>query len=107
MHAVLVECAQAATRTRHCRFRGYQNTLTVRQGYKRAIVATARKMLRVIYAVLRCTNPYRQPGDRLRSTHGPTKRAALDPDADEVRHRPQDRRDRATGPRLTISSATG
>ena len=72
MHAVLVECAQAATRTRHCRFRGYQNTLTVRQGYKRAIVATARKMLRVIYAVLRCTNPYRQPGDRLRSTHGPT-----------------------------------
>lgn len=56
-----VECIQAATRTRHCRFRGYQNAPTVRQGYKRATVVTARKMLRVIYAVLRCTNPYRHP----------------------------------------------
>ena len=33
----------------------------VRRGYKRAIVATAHKMLRVIYVVLRDAKPYHDP----------------------------------------------
>ena len=35
--------------------------LTVRRGVKRAIVATAHKMLHVIYAVLDRRTPYRDP----------------------------------------------
>ena len=61
MRAVLVECAHAAARTHDCQFRGYHRALTVRRGYKRATVATAHKMLRVIYSVLRSRTPYRDP----------------------------------------------
>ena len=61
LRAVLVECAHAAARTHDCQFRGYHRALTVRRGYKRATVATAHKMLRVIYSVLRSETPYRDP----------------------------------------------
>ena len=47
LRAVLVECAHAAARTHGCQFRGYHKALMVRRGYKRAIVATAHKLLRV------------------------------------------------------------
>ena len=33
----------------------------MRRGYRRAIVATAHKMLRVIFAILRDGTPYRDP----------------------------------------------
>ncbi len=58
---VLIECAHAAARTHHCQFRGYHKALTVRRGYKRAIVATAHKLLRVIYCVLKTNTPYLDP----------------------------------------------
>ena len=59
--AVLVECAHGAARTKHCQFQKYHKALRVRRGYKRAIVATAHKLLRCIFAVLRDGTPYRDP----------------------------------------------
>ena len=53
LRAVLVECAHAAARTHGCQFRAYHKALMVRRSYKRAIVATAHKLLRVLYVVLR------------------------------------------------------
>ena len=41
--------------------RGYHKALMVRRGYKRAIVATAHKLLRVLYVVLRDARPYQNP----------------------------------------------
>ena len=61
LRTVLVECAHGAARTRGCQFQGYHKALMVRRGYKRAIVATAHKMLRVIYVVLRDGTPYHDP----------------------------------------------
>ena len=61
LRAVLVECAHGAARTHGCQFRGYHKALMVRRGYKRAIVATAHKLLRVLYVVLRDARPYRDP----------------------------------------------
>lgn len=58
---MLIECAQAAARTHHCQFRGHHKALTVRRGYKRATVATAHKLLRVIHCVLKSNTPYRDP----------------------------------------------
>ena len=61
LRAVLVECAHGAARTQGCQFRGYHKALMVRRGYKRAIVATAHKLLRVLYVVLRDARPYHDP----------------------------------------------
>ena len=61
LRAVLVGCAHGAARTRGCQFHAYHRALTVRRGYKRAIVATAHKLARVIFAVLRDGRPYRDP----------------------------------------------
>lgn len=61
LRTVLVECAHAAARTHGCQFRGYHKALMVRRGYKRAIVATAHKLLRVLYVVLRDAQPYHDP----------------------------------------------
>ena len=56
---------RAAARARqflhHCQFRGYHKALTIRRGFKRATVATAHKMLRVIFRVLTTRTPYRDP----------------------------------------------
>ncbi len=61
LREVLIECAHGAARTRDCQFQGYHKALTVRRGYKRATVATAHKMLRVIFRVLQSATPYRDP----------------------------------------------
>ena len=61
LREVLIECAQAAARTRDCQFRGFHKALTVRRGYKRATVATAHKLLRVIHCLLKSNAPYRDP----------------------------------------------
>ena len=61
LRAVLVECAHAAARTHDCQFRAYHKALMVRRGYKRAISATAHKLLRSVFAVLRDRRPYRDP----------------------------------------------
>ena len=61
LREVLVECAHGAAHTSDCQFEGFSKALTVRRGRKRAIVATASKMLRVIYAVLKSGKPYQDP----------------------------------------------
>ena len=62
LRAVLIECAHAAIRTSGCQFQGYHEAVKSRRGYKRAVVATAHKMLRTIYAMLRDGKPYVDPG---------------------------------------------
>ena len=62
LRAILVECAHAAVRTRGCQFHTYHQEVKSRRGYKRAIVAVAHKMLRTIYAMLRDSTPYADPG---------------------------------------------
>ena len=61
LREILIECAHGAAHTKDCQFKGFSRALTVRRGSKRAIVATANKMLRVIYAVLKSRKPYRDP----------------------------------------------
>ncbi len=62
LRATLAECAHAAARTTGSQFHGYHRALAARLGYKRAILATAHKLLRVIHAVLRDDRPYIDPG---------------------------------------------
>ena len=62
LRAVLVECAHGAARTNNCQFQAYHKALTGRRGYKRAIVATAHKLVRCVFAALRDGTPYRDPG---------------------------------------------
>ncbi len=61
LRGLLVACAHGAARTRTSQFHAYHGAIAGRRGHKRAIVATARKLARVIYAVLRDGKPYRDP----------------------------------------------
>ena len=61
LRTLLIECAHGAARTHHCQFQGYHKALTVRRGYKRATVATAHKLLRILYRMLATGQPYRDP----------------------------------------------
>ena len=58
LRTTLVECAHGAARTKGCQFEAYHRALAARRGYKRAIVASAHKMLRIVYAVLKAARPY-------------------------------------------------
>ena len=58
LKTVMIECAHGAARTKDCQFHSYCKLLTARRGYRRAIVATAHKLLRTVYAVLRDMKPY-------------------------------------------------
>ena len=57
LRATLAECAHAATRTTGSQFHGYHRALAARLGYKRAILATAHKLLRVRLRSPRTANP--------------------------------------------------
>jgi transposase len=61
LRAVLVECAHAAARTHNCQFQEHHQRLTKKRGYKRAVIATAHKLLRCVFALLRDGTPYRDP----------------------------------------------
>lgn len=61
LRATLAECAHGAARTKDSQFHGFHGALTARIGYKRAILATAHKLLRTIYAILRDDHPYKDP----------------------------------------------
>ena len=58
---MLVECAHAAARTHNCQFQEHHQHLTKKRGYKRAVIATAHKLLRCVFALLRDGTPYRDP----------------------------------------------
>ena len=60
-NATLAECAHGAARTKSSQFYDYHRMLAGRIGYKRAILATAHKLLRVIHTVLREDRPYTDP----------------------------------------------
>ena len=55
---LLCEFVQAARKT-PCAFQAKHNAVTIRRGFKRAIMACAHKMLRVIWAMLLRNQPYR------------------------------------------------
>ena len=55
---ILCECAHAASRT-HCALRSKFQSLVVRRGHKRSIIALAHKMLRIIYFMLSHGKYYR------------------------------------------------
>ena len=61
LRATLAECAQAAVRTKGTQFHGYHGVLSKRIGYKRAILATAYRMLRAMYRMLSEDRPCRDP----------------------------------------------
>ena len=61
LRATLAECAHGAARTKGSQFYDYHRLLAGRIGYKRAILATAHKLLRVIHTVLREDRPYIDP----------------------------------------------
>ena len=62
LKTTLAECAQGAARTHGTQFQSYHKMMTARRGYKRATIATAHKLLRVIQALLGTDKPYRDPG---------------------------------------------
>ena len=61
LRQVLCEIANAACRT-NSQFKGKYRARVIRRGHKRTIMALAHKLLRVIYALLKHQQPYRDPG---------------------------------------------
>ncbi len=61
LRTLMIECAQAAARSKGCQFKGYHKALTVRRGYKRATVAVANKMLRIVWGMLSTGELYHDP----------------------------------------------
>ncbi len=61
LRATLVEAAHAAAKTSNCQFAGFTRSIAARRGRKRALVATAHKIARILYMMLRDRAPYRDP----------------------------------------------
>ena len=61
LRRILCEIAQSAARTRDVQFGPYKQGLAIRRGTGRAVVATAHKILRIVFAMLRDGKPYRDP----------------------------------------------
>ena len=53
LRATLAEFAHGAARTKDRQFHGFHSAMTARIAYKRAILATAHKLLRTTYVVVR------------------------------------------------------
>ncbi len=103
LRACLVECARGAARTKGCQFEAHHRALAARRGYKRAIVAGAHKMLRIICVVLKTRQALLRPHGRLRRSDGQAQRSSVDPHAPPLRlHRARRRgtQGRLSGPHL-------
>ena len=61
LRRILCEIAHAAARTRDVQFGPYKQHLAKRRGAGRAVVATAHKILRIVFAMLRDGQPYLDP----------------------------------------------
>ncbi len=61
LRRILCEVAHAAARTHGVQFGPYKQQLAKRRGAGRAVVATAHKILRVVFAMLRDGKPYCDP----------------------------------------------
>ena len=58
----MTECAWCATRTKNTFFSARYGRLAARRGKKRALVAIAAEMLKVVYHMLKDGTAYREPG---------------------------------------------
>ena len=61
LRRILCEVAHAAARTRDVQFGPYKQNLAKRRGTGKAVVATAHKILRIAFAMLRDGKPYQDP----------------------------------------------
>jgi transposase len=61
----LVEAAWSASRTKHSEFNSYYQKMKGRLGHKRAMVATAHRLVIRVYEVLSASAPYRPPESTL------------------------------------------
>ncbi len=68
LRRILCEIAHAAARTRDVQFGPYKQNLAKRRGTGKAVVATAHKILRIAFAMLRDGKPYRDLTATRRST---------------------------------------
>lgn len=57
---VLCEVANSAVKS-NCQFKGYYKGLKIRRGHKRAIIAVAHKIIKIIFVILSRKEPYRDP----------------------------------------------
>lgn len=57
---LLCEIANSAVKT-NSQFKGFYQGLKIRRGHKRAIVAVAHKIMKVVFAILKSKEPYRDP----------------------------------------------
>ena len=57
----LCEVANAAIKTKS-QFKGKYQSLVIRKGHKRSLIAIAHKLIRVIYTLLKKRQPYIDPG---------------------------------------------
>ncbi|WP_252176686.1 IS110 family transposase [Endozoicomonas sp. 4G] len=57
---ILCEVANAAIKTK-CQFKGKYQSLVIRKGHKRSLIAIAHKLIRVIYTLLKKRKPYIDP----------------------------------------------
>ena len=62
MRVALTSCAHGAMRTQGTQGAGFHHHVAAHNGYKRSILATANKLLRTIYAVLRIDEHCCDPG---------------------------------------------
>lgn len=57
---LVCELANSAIRT-DSQFKGKYNTLTIRRGHKKSVVAIGHKMMEVVYSVIKNDKPYKDP----------------------------------------------
>ncbi len=57
---ILCEVANAAIKTKS-QFKGKYQSLVIRKGHKRSLIAIAHKLIRVIYTLLKRRQPYIDP----------------------------------------------
>ncbi|MEW6003646.1 MAG: IS110 family transposase [Nitrospirota bacterium] len=63
LRRVLCEIANAACKCKGTQFEYFYKSLLIRRGHKRAIMALAHKILRIIFSVLKNKKPYYEPDD--------------------------------------------
>lgn len=61
LRRVLCEIANAASKSKGTQFEYFYKSLLIRRGHKRAIMALAHKILRIIFSVLKNKKPYYEP----------------------------------------------
>ena len=61
IRSILYEIANAARRTKS-QFKGKYESLVIRRGHKRTIIALGHKILRIIFVMLKNVKPYFDPG---------------------------------------------